>query len=548
MAGTVKTSRRAFMKTVGLAGAAALAATVAGCAPTGNEKGLAASGAALEGADDSWDEEFDVIVVGAGAAGTAAAVEVSRLDENASCLLLEKEKMPSGCTPYSGGIMVWGTDSTEILTYLKALTKGHTPDDVLTAFAEGLVDLRPWLHSFDLADDAFGMDIPPEVFPGAEHPELPGNQSLGLIRVGNGFGSGTGSNGSYGHVHELLLDIIANTSSVEYRTGCPAEDLVQSPNDGTILGVVADGKRIKATKGVIMACGGFEHNEKMKAAFLGTPYAASYSGMGNTGDGIAMVQKVGAALWHMNACAGFWMGGRDLENTAFTTTNFDADTRPKQFGITVGVNGRRFYMDYDSVMGNCGNGEQNGYERNSDHTIHVGSRHGYMQFGGEWTHLPMPEKAWFVFDADGLAAGAIEQTLSTDPVADGYVVAADSIDELAQLIEVPSDELSQTIETWNGFCSEGIDRAFYRPERTLNPVKNGPFYAQLCIPAMLNTDGGPCRNAKAEVLDAEGNAIPHLYAAGEFGSVWSGTYQGGGNIAECMVFGRIAAKSALESA
>ena len=64
-------------------------------------------------------------------------------------------------------------------------------------------------------------------------------------------------------------------------------------------------------------------------------------------------------------------------------------------------------------------------------------------------------------------------------------------------------------------------------------------------PQRLNTDGGPVRNAKAEVIDLEGNPIPHLYSAGEFGSVWSGHYQGAGNLGECLAFGRIAAASAL---
>ncbi|MFR0867954.1 MAG: hypothetical protein ACLSGS_02560 [Adlercreutzia sp.] len=61
---------------------------------------------------------------------------------------------------------------------------------------------------------------------------------------------------------------------------------------------------------------------------------------------------------------------------------------------------------------------------------------------------------------------------------------------------------------------------------------------------MLNTDGGPVRNAKGEIIDIEGNVIPHLYSAGEFGSVWSGHYQGAGNLASARL-GRIAARSAL---
>ena len=75
-----------------------------------------------------------------------------------------------------------------------------------------------------------------------------------------------------------------------------------------------------------------------------------------------------------------------------------------------------------------------------------------------------------------------------------------------------------------------------------------PFYAQLCCPSFLNTDGGPVRSAQGEILDPDGKPIPGLYSAGEFGSVWSGVYQGGGNIAECLIFGRISARSAIANA
>ena len=62
---------------------------------------------------------------------------------------------------------------------------------------------------------------------------------------------------------------------------------------------------------------------------------------------------------------------------------------------------------------------------------------------------------------------------------------------------------------------------------------------------MLNTDGGPRRDEKARILDIDGEPIPGLFSAGEFGSVWCDKYQGAGNISECLAFGRIAARSAL---
>ena len=100
----------------------------------------------------------------------------------------------------------------------------------------------------------------------------------------------------------------------------------------------------------------------------------------------------------------------------------------------------------------------------------------------------------------------------------------------------------------NGFCDEGFDKAFYRPSDHMNKVATAPFYAMPCTPTLLNTDGGPVRDAQARVCDPYGDPIPNLYSAGEFGSIWGAMYQGTGNIAECCIFGRIAARNAMANA
>ena len=133
----------------------------------------------------------------------------------------------------------------------------------------------------------------------------------------------------------------------------------------------------------------------------------------------------------------------------------------------------------------------------------------------------------------------------TDPVAEGCGYKADTLEDLAAQANLPVDEFVETVTVWNGYCENGKDLSFFRPPSTLTPVKTPPFYIMMQRPQMLNTDGGPVRNAKGEIIDIEGNVIPHLYSAGEFGSVWSGHYQGGGNLGECLAFGRIAARSAL---
>ena len=110
---------------------------------------------------------------------------------------------------------------------------------------------------------------------------------------------------------------------------------------------------------------------------------------------------------------------------------------------------------------------------------------------------------------------------------------------------MPADELTRTVAQWNECCAQGEDVYFHRPASTLNPVEGAPYYALYCPPTMLNTDGGPRRSAKGEILDLEGQPIPHLYSAGEFGSVWSHMYQGAGNLAECLAFGRISVRNCL---
>ena len=121
--------------------------------------------------------------------------------------------------------------------------------------------------------------------------------------------------------------------------------------------------------------------------------------------------------------------------------------------------------------------------------------------------------------------------------------------------------LAETVRKWNTDIKSGHDTLFNRPiENKLDkskvaydymynkvlaaPLEQGPYYAVELYPCLFNTQGGPRRNAKTEVLDPSLTPIPHLYSAGELGSFWGPMYQGGGNNSECIVSGRIAGKNA----
>ena len=112
------------------------------------------------------------------------------------------------------------------------------------------------------------------------------------------------------------------------------------------------------------------------------------------------------------------------------------------------------------------------------------------------------------------------------------------------MINLRPEKLQQTVSQYNTHCIGGYDPDFGRRPETMSPISKPPFYAIPVWPCLLNTQGGPKRNAKAQVLDIYGQPIKRLYSAGELGSIFSVVYPGAGNISECLAFGRIAGRNA----
>jgi predicted oxidoreductase len=82
----------------------------------------------------------------------------------------------------------------------------------------------------------------------------------------------------------------------------------------------------------------------------------------------------------------------------------------------------------------------------------------------------------------------------------------------------------------------------------LEPIADPPFYGVELAPSMLNTQGGPRRNEKGQIVRPDGTPIPRLYSAGELGSIYSYLYQGTGNIGECLACGRVSGRNAAAEA
>ncbi|MDF1792877.1 MAG: FAD-binding protein [Thalassobaculaceae bacterium] len=477
---------------------------------------------------DTWDQECDVAVIGFGGAGVAAAVTAHDLGAE----VLIAEKAPKGLHGGNTRVAAQGylnTSSTEeAIQYLTALCGPYTvPARMIEVWAEEMGQNNEWLAG--LGGDPQEHQHPPA---GIEFPELPGAQSSHKFHDGPVLG--------YGKTWDRLESFVLERDiRVHYDT--PARDLIQDPHSGEILGIRAEtaGKplHIKARRGVVLTCGGFENNQELIRTYLsGVPYCFPQGTPYNEGDGIPMAQTVGADLWHMNNFAGPTMALKVPEFPA--TLSMQALHFSKEFPggmIVVGPDGRRFA---DEKFKN---------------------RHGKVPMNGVWRPMALPCPMFMIFDHPMLASGPLYNTepnrgwtammdrypWSDDNSAEiekGWITKADTLEGLARLLGLDGLALDETVNRWNAQVAAGADTDFGRT-LMLNPLEKSPFYAVELSPAMLNTQGGPRRNERSEILRPDGTRIPRLYSAGELGSIFSNLYQGTGNIGEAFGFGRIAGRN-----
>ena len=295
---------------------------------------------------------------------------------------------------------------------------------------------------------------------------------------------------------------------------------------------------VKARRGVVLTCGGFENNQEMIRNYLpGVPYCYTSGSPYNEGDGITMAMSVGADLWHMNNYAGPSMALKVPEvRTSFSMQALHYSKEMPGGMIVVGPDGRRF----------------------TDEKFKT--RHGKIPVNGRWLPLSTPCPMFMIFDHTLFSAGPLydkhpshgwtqiieRYEWSEDnsaELAKGWIKTADSLAALAAMIGLGPGGTDDTVGRWNRYCDAKHDGDFGRT-LMLSPIGDGPFYAVELSPSMLNTQGGPRRNEKGQIVRPDGTPIPRLYSAGELGSIYSYLYQGTGNIGECLAFGRVSGRNA----
>jgi succinate dehydrogenase/fumarate reductase flavoprotein subunit len=477
-----------------------------------------------------WDIEADVVVVGFGAAGMAAAVTAH--DLGAKVVILEKapEGEEGGNTRVAGQGYLNTSSVDGAIAYLTALCGKYTvPDAMVRVWAEEMCQNNAWLRS--LGGDPQEHQHPPV---GIEFPDLPGADCVHKFHDGPTYG--------YSYTWKLFERLVKQRPiAVLYET--PGKQLIQHDVTKEILGVRArQGDRsiaVKARKAVVLTCGGFENNQAMIRDFLpGVPYCYTSGTPYNEGDGITMALSVGADLWHMNNFAGPSMALKVKEvRTSFSMQALHYSKETAGGMIVVGPDGRRFTDEKYKT------------------------RHGKVPVNGVWLPLSTPCPMFLIFDHTLFSAGPLydkhpshgwtqiieRYEWSEDnsvELAKGWIKCADSIAGLASLVRLDPAVLEATVRRWNHGCDGGSDPDFGR-RLMLRPIVEGPFYAVELSPSMLNTQGGPRRNERAQIVRPDLTPIPRLYSAGELGSIYSYLYQGTGNIGECLAFGRVAGRNAV---
>ncbi|MFB7724484.1 3-oxosteroid 1-dehydrogenase [Nocardia sp. NPDC056100] len=549
------------------------------------------------------DEAFDLVVVGSGAAGMAAALTAAH--HGLSAIILEKAAHWGGSTARSGG-GVWipgnsvlrrqapADDIESARTYLKSITGEYGDAERIDTY----IDRGP--EALDFLTEHSALEL--QWVPGYSdyYPEAPGGRAHGrsvepkpydakgvgadlatlepdyaaaaknfvatqadfrqfhlglrnprapfrVLRIGARWAKGQLLRQhllARGQALSAMLREGLNAVNVPLRLNTPVLEL--QVEDGRVSGVVVlrDGVEqvITARRGVVIAAGGFDHNESMRKQYQRDPIGTEWTvgAQGNTGDGIRAGQSLGAAVRFMDDS--WWGPSIRLPRQPW----FCLAERNLPGSLIVNDRAERFM---------------------NESLPYVEATH--RMYGGENGLGPGPGEnlpAWLIFDQRYrnryLFAGLPpRQPLPGRWFKSGALTRADTLAQLADKLGISADALQSTVARFNTFAHTGRDEDFgrgesaydryygdprNRPNPNLGALQQGPFYAAKLVPGDLGTKGGLVTDTAARVLRDDGSVIEGLYAAGNASApVMAHTYAGpGATIGPALVFGYLAALDA----
>ena len=539
------------------------------------------------------DATYDVVVVGSGAAGLTAAVTAS-LRGAEKVIVFEKGDLIGGTTAWSGG-QVWIPNNPHMpevgiedsrekaLTYIMSLSRDMLDESLVESYVdagpamvtflekhtpvqfyavEGMPDYHPefpggsveggrtiecplypfqelgeWEHKVTPSPYFANPNITMSETPlGKAIPEIPSKEELSRRSEENERGCGQAL---IGRLLRACLD-----QNIEIRTGCGVKELIIEEDQ--VCGVEVETsqglQKISATKGVVLASGGFDWDEDLRRSFLRGPMTHPVSMETTTGDGLRMSMKAGAMLSNMREAWWIPVAVVSTEENPMGRVLINGQ-RTLPHSIMVNRHGKRFTNEAANY---------NAFGA----AFHVED---VSKF--EYQNLP----CWLIFDGTYAEQYGFRVASGVEGkgVAD-WVTRAQSPEELADLLGIDGKNLRSSIERWNTHCENSHDPDFGRgdsafdrwwgdPHRkgqrdaTLGPLTKPPYYAVEIKSGCLGTKGGAKVDKYARVLNIEGEAIRGLYAAGNvMGSPFGMTYGGpGGTLGPAMVFGYLAANHAV---
>ncbi|MDY6843951.1 MAG: FAD-binding protein [Thermodesulfobacteriota bacterium] len=467
----------------------------------------------------NFNEETEILIIGYGGAGAVAAITAYDLDS--SVLIVEKMEKGGGNTNISLGGFLSIKDLEGGLLYLENLfyrVARAVDAEIVYTYAQECAKNKEWLENLGAKTHVYG---------GAAFSQLSGCEAIEkrMITGVNTVEENSFWNFLRTHVERRQIPIWNNTRAKELVTD----------NNGVVIGASLEKEKkeikIKAKKAVILTCGGFEFDDWMKMNYLkGYPYH-SFGSPGNTGDGLRMAQRVGADLWHTSSVsAPLGFKALDFEAAFMSRTSSSryiyVDRQGKRFASEVAdIHAYNFIVDFFDPA-----------------TL-------------EYPRIP----CFMIFDEAACKSGPMGITAvgynrgkynwskdNSDEINRGWIAKGETLADLSGKIQINPVILEKTVTQYNKYCEIGKDWDYHRPKDNMEPIGPGPFYAMKLWPCLLNTQGGPKRNAKAQILYPDGRSIPRLYGAGELGSIFGLLYQGAGNLGECLAFGRIAGREAAK--
>jgi len=490
----------------------------------------------------------DIIIVGAGGGGLSAAIEAVNNGAK-SVIIIEKTGKTGGSLNYTSGSMSGAETVIQEIDGIKDTKESYVQDilangaqlgdeTLIRAYVDEDVDAIQWLWDNGLSEYSFSS----MKTTGKRSVFAPEHQLYSVERTYKPSAKDPSKYKSA--AHEILDTVLANGSysavTIDFNT--TAKELVAN-DQGQVLTVVAtdeNGKtvRYEAAKAVIMATGGYSGNPTLMSAFAEN--GANYLVGGATtadGYGIYMMQQVGAYIDPevMTYIPTFPMGHETAPGVGVIASSY----MWKAGGISVNQDGKRFANenDADVVARETALEVQPGaiqYDIFTDKIISDTETLGSSVF---WNFYYAPGKPY-----------------------NSAVVSADSIEELAQKLNIPAENLAATIESYNSHVDSGKPDEFGR-EFTSDAITNNPsycaainkiegdkFYAIPLKALAVMTLGGVKINTDCQVLDADGVAIPGLYAAGEcVGGIWGKYVSGGTGVMGPITFGRLAGRAAMKN-